>query len=105
MPERVRTEIAPKVEVDPLEVVRRIVGNEHDRDPRSQPCSELPERIVRAINAVECLDSTVLKGVDVNGAKLRHVADCGRADAERRFAVNDDWSVHESPDILGRVQN
>jgi hypothetical protein len=68
MPERVRTEIAPKVEVDPLEVVRRVVGNEHDRHPGSQPFSKLAEGVLRAIHAVERLDPTFLKGVDVNGA-------------------------------------
>ena len=75
MPERVRTEIAPKVEVDPLEVVRRVVRNEHDWHPGSQPFSELAEGVLRAIHAVERLDPTVLEGVDVSGAKLRHVAD------------------------------
>ena len=75
MPERVRAEIAPKVKVDPLEVVRRVVRHEHHRHPRSQPIPELPERVLRAIHAMESLDSTALKGVDVNGAKLRHVAD------------------------------
>jgi hypothetical protein len=75
MPERVLADITPEVEVDPLEVVRRIVRNEDHRHPRRQPFPELTERVLRAIGAVERLDPTVLKGVDVNGAKLRHVAD------------------------------
>jgi hypothetical protein len=50
----------------------------HYRQPGSQPFSELPERVLRAIRSVERLDPTVPKGVDVNGAKFRHVAD-GRA--------------------------
>ena len=53
MPERVRTEIAPEVEVYPLEVVCRVVRNEHDRHPGSQPFSELPERVLVAIYALE----------------------------------------------------
>ena len=75
MPKRVLAEIAPEVEIDPLEVVRRVVRNEHHRHPRSQPFPELPERVLGAVGAVERLDPTFLKGVDVNGAKLRHVAD------------------------------
>ena len=35
-------------------------------------------RVLMAIEAVERLDPTVPKGVDVNGAKLRHVADRGQ---------------------------
>jgi hypothetical protein len=31
MPERVLPEVAPEVEIDPLEVVRRVVRNEHHR--------------------------------------------------------------------------
>ena len=40
-----------------------------------QPFSELPERVLGAVGDVERLDPTVLKGLDVNGAKFRHVAD------------------------------
>jgi hypothetical protein len=31
MPERILPEVAPEVEIDPLEVVRRVVRNEHHR--------------------------------------------------------------------------
>ena len=64
MPERVLAEIAPEVEIDPLEVVRRVVRNEHHRHPGSQPLPELPERVLGAVGAVERLDPTVLKGLD-----------------------------------------
>ena len=87
MAKRIFAEVAPEVKVDPLEVVRQIVRNEDHWHPRRQPFPELPERVLRAIGAVECFDPTVPQCVDVNGAKLRHVADGGRADAEGCFAA------------------
>src|SRR5687768_18332242 len=85
MPERVLADIAPEVEVDPLEVVRGIVRNEDHRHPGRQPFPELTERVLRAIGAVERLDPTVPKGVDVNGAELGHITDGGGSDAEGCF--------------------
>src|SRR5688572_10620983 len=58
MPERVHAEVAPEVEVDPLEVVRRIVRYEHDRAPRFEPLTKLRERILRTVCPVERLRAT-----------------------------------------------
>ena len=96
VPERVLAEVAPEVEVDPLEVVGRVVRDEHDRHPRCEPLAELAERVLGAVRAVERLGAPVSKRVDVDGAELRHVAHRRRADAERRFAVNNDQSSHRA---------
>ena len=94
MPERVLSKVAPEIEVDPLEVVGWIVRHEHDRAPRVQPFTELPERVFRAVDAVKCLHAPIPKRVDVDSTELRHVADRGGSDAERRFAVNDNQMAH-----------
>src|SRR5712691_5939941 len=96
MPKRVFAEVPPEVKIDPLEVVRRVVRHEHYWHPRSQPFSELPERVLGAVRTVECLDAPVPKGVHVNRTELRHIADRGRADAEGRFAVNNDQNSHRA---------
>src|ERR1700680_2614666 len=43
--ERVLSEVAPEVEIDPLEVVSRIVRHEHDGHPGGQPLQELAKRV------------------------------------------------------------
>jgi hypothetical protein len=43
---------------------------------------------------VEGLGAPFSKGVEVDGAELRHVAHGRRADAERRLAINNDQRSH-----------
>src|SRR5262249_48117903 len=74
MSERVLSEVAPEVEVDPLEVVRRIVRDEDDGLARVQPFTEPAERLLGAVDAVERLLAAFPKRVHVDGAELRHVA-------------------------------
>ncbi|MGH9350044.1 MAG: hypothetical protein ACRD26_22550 [Vicinamibacterales bacterium] len=45
---------------------------------------------------MERLHAPFTKGVAVDGAELRHVADGRRADAEWRFAINNDQSSHRA---------
>jgi hypothetical protein len=94
--ERVLSEVAPEVEVDPLEVVRGIVRDEDDGLARFQPFTEPTERLLGAVDAVEGLLAAFAKRVHVDGAELRHVADGRRADAEWRFAINNDQSPHRA---------
>ena len=44
--EWVLAEVPPEVEVDPLEVVRGVVGDEHHRHPRCEPLAELTKRLL-----------------------------------------------------------
>src|SRR5262245_7000756 len=97
VPERVLAEVGPKVEVDPLEVVGRVVRDEDNGPPRFEPFAELAERLLGAVRAVEGLGAPFSKGVEVDGAELRHVAHGWRADAERRLAVNNEQSSHRPP--------
>jgi hypothetical protein len=45
MPERILSEVAPEVEVDPMEIVRGIVRDEDDGPARFQPFTEPAERL------------------------------------------------------------
>ena len=94
MPERVLPEVAPEVDVDPLKVVGRVVRDEHDGLPEVEPFQELLERVLRAVDATERFHPLIPKFVDIDGAELRHVTNRGRADAEGRFAVNNDRIAH-----------
>src|SRR5437870_11051043 len=91
---RVRTEVAPEVEIDPLKVVGRIVRNEYDRAPGLQPFPELPKCLLRTVGAMKGFHPAISKGVDIHRTELRHVSDGGRSDAERRFTIDDDQATH-----------
>jgi hypothetical protein len=63
---------------------------------RGSSHSEPAERLLGAVDAVEGLLAAFSKRVHVDGAELRHVADGRRADAEWRFAINNDQSPHRA---------
>jgi hypothetical protein len=105
MPERVLADVAPKVEVDPLEVVRRVVRNEHYRHPGSQPFPELPKRVLRTICTVERLDPTVPKGI-ASTAPNSVMSPTEGAPAPNGASQLTTISVPINPPaVFGRVQN
>src|SRR5262245_13503263 len=58
VPERVFAEVAPRVEVDPLEVVGRIIRDEDNGLPRFEPIAELAKRLLGAARAMERLGTS-----------------------------------------------
>src|SRR5262245_29968542 len=75
MTERVRSEVPPKIEVDPLEVVSGIVRHKHNRHARLEPFFELTERLLRAVDPMERFDPSILERVDIDRTELAHVSD------------------------------